>query len=82
MPNYFSNNFLHFPVALIILGTNVKSSKFTPSSFIEIKQINIYACELLNLDITQTDLNQKFKEISQSYKIVNKTEFFYNQKRT
>ena len=74
MPNYFSNNFLHFPVALIILGTNVKSSKFTPSSFIEIKQINIYACELLNLDITQTDLNQKFKEISQSYKIVNKTD--------
>ena len=74
MPNYFSNNFLHFPVALIILGTNVKSSKFTPSSFIEIKQINIYACELLNLDITQTNLNQRFKEISQSYKIVNKTD--------
>ena len=69
MPNYFSNNFLHFPVALIILGTNVKSSKFTPSSFIEIKQINIYACELLNLDITQTDLTTQANNLLSTSKI-------------
>ena len=74
MPNYFSNNFLGFPVALIILGTNAKNSKFTTITTIEIKQINIYACEMLNLDITQADMNKKFQEITNNYQIMNKTD--------
>jgi CheY-like chemotaxis protein len=73
MPNYFSNNFLGFPVALIILGTNAKNSKFTTITTIEIKQINIYACEMLNLDIAQPDMNKKFQEITNNYQIMNKT---------